>query len=427
MKKFHFFISLLLFLFSAKMPAQIKNMGYDLEKFSHNYTSLPLIDLDQENRLQAEVDRESGRYLGHPSTVLLEDGKTIVCVYPQGHGRGPILMKRSHDGGLTWSERQETPASWASSLETPTIFSLEDPTGKKRLFLFSGLYPARMSISEDNGYTWSDLKTIDDWGGIVLMGDILPLNTGKGHYMAMFHDDHRFFSKDGRDIAEQAKSGNNQPLFTIYKTFTYDGGLHWSFPQEVYSSRIIHLCEPGMIRSPDGKQIAVLLRENARRMNSHIIFSDDEGKNWTTPRQLPNALSGDRHQAIYTHDGRLFISFRDTSPAFWRYNTLKVQCKDCDDDILHEQAGPVSPTLGDWVAWVGTYDDLVEGRQGQYRIRMKDNSKDSDCAYPALELLPDGTIVATTYGHWQEKQEPYILCLRFNIQEIDWLKKQKGF
>jgi len=50
------------------------------------------------------VDREEGQYLGHPTTVLLEDGKTILTIYPKGHGRGEIVYKRSTDGGLTWSE-----------------------------------------------------------------------------------------------------------------------------------------------------------------------------------------------------------------------------------------------------------------------------------------------------------------------------------
>ena len=100
-------------------------------------------------------------------------------------------------------------------------------------------------------------------------------------------------------------------------------------------------------------------------------------------------------------------------------NGLKNACEDCDEDLLHLQAGPVSPTHGDWVAWVGTYEDLVEGKEGQYRIRLKDNKRGTDCAYPALELLPDGTIVATTYGHWDEDESPYILSVRFRMEEID--------
>lgn len=421
--RYSLLISLYYLCISPSLAQEIPNQGMDLSGFSKRYYSLPFIDLNQESHRQVIVDREQGQYLGHPTTVLLEDGKTMYIVYPKGHGRGGIVLKRSTDGGLTWSERLPVPASWASSLEVPTLYPVEDAAGKKRVILFSGLYPTRMAVSEDECKTWSELQPVGDWGGIVMMGDLIELKTGKGHYMAMFHDDQRFFTKDGRSVADQAATANNQALFTLYKTFSYDGGLAWSFPQAIFASRMAHLCEPGIIRSPDGKQIAVLLRENSRRLNSHIIFSDDEGKTWTTPRQLPNALNGDRHQAIYTPDGRLLISFRDVAPAAWRYAQLRRECSDCDEALLHEQAGPVSATTGDWVAWVGTYADLAEGKEGQYRIRLKDNTKGADCAYPALETLPDGTIVATTYGHWDEGQEPYILSGRFRMEEIDALAK----
>ena len=60
------------------------------------------------------VDKEEGVYLGHPSTVLLEDGKTILIVYPKGHGKGEIVYKRSWDGGKTWSHRLPVQDNWSS-------------------------------------------------------------------------------------------------------------------------------------------------------------------------------------------------------------------------------------------------------------------------------------------------------------------------
>ncbi|RMG18050.1 MAG: exo-alpha-sialidase [Bacteroidetes bacterium] len=420
-----YLLLLLCWLYAGKLGAQsIPNEGYDLSAFSTQYYSIPFVDLNDQHHRQVVVDREAGQYLGHPSTVLLDDGQTIYCVYPKGHGRGPLVMKRSTDGGLSWSQRLEVPPGWASSLEVPTLFPVEDAAGKRRIIMFSGLYPARMAITEDEGRTWTDLAAVGDWGGIVVMGDVMELNTGKGHYMAMFHDDQRFFTHNGRSAEEKNRMQHNQPLFSLYKTFSYDGGLSWSYPQAVWASRMVHLCEPGLLRSPDGRQIAALLRENSRRMNSHIIFSEDEGKTWSAPRELPNALTGDRHQALYLPDGRLFISFRDNSPGLSRFRQLKSACSDCDEAILRQQAGPVSPTAGDWVAWVGTYEDLLQGREGQYRIRLKDNTRGSDCAYPALELLPDGTVVATTYGHWEVGEAPYILSVRFKIEELDALVKK---
>src|SRR5512143_157243 len=63
------------------------------------------LDLAGDTARHVVVDREAGQYLGHPTMVLLEDGRTIIAVYPKGHGAGAILMKRSSDGGKTWSGR----------------------------------------------------------------------------------------------------------------------------------------------------------------------------------------------------------------------------------------------------------------------------------------------------------------------------------
>ena len=125
------------------------------------------------------------------------------------------------------------------------------------------------------------------------------------------------------------------------------------------------------------------------------MYSQDEGKTWSPPRELPASLTGDRHTARYTRDGRLFISFRDT---------LKT-----------------SHTAGDWVAWIGRYADITEGRQGQYRVRLMDNHHAGDCAYPGVEVLPDGTLVTTTYGHWDRGQPPYIVSVRLRLDELDRL------
>ncbi|NOZ40488.1 MAG: exo-alpha-sialidase [Planctomycetes bacterium] len=352
------------------------------------------LDLDAQVERQVVVDREAGQYLGHVTTCLLEDGKTMLCVYPKGHGRGAIVYKRSTDGGLTWSDRLPTPASWATSKEVPTLHRVVGPDGTKRIIMWSGLYPARLAVTEDDGATWSELKPAGDWGGIVVMGFVEALKTGPGHYMAMFHDNGRFFAKDGK----KAKT------FKLFKTLSTDGGLTWSFPEVVYQSSKVYLCEPGCIRSPDGKQLAVLLREETRTKNSHIIFSDDEGKTWTEPREVPLALTGDRHTGKYGPDGRLFISFRCISPKPKRANR---------------------PFEGDWVGWVGTWDDLVHGRDGQYAVRLKDNTKGYDTTYPGVEVLPDGTFVTTTYGHWDQGESPYILSVRFKLDELDVLAKQK--
>jgi len=341
------------------------------------------LDLADQRELQTVIDREPGQYLGHPTTVLLEDGRTMIIVYPKGHGRGAIVMKRSTDGGRTWSPRLPTPANWTTSLETPTIHRVVDPAGKKRLILFSGLYPIRMARSDDDGASWTELSPIGDFGGVVAMASVERVADGR--YMALFHDDGRFLTAAGK--------ATKPPIFTVYKTLSSDGGLTWSKPIRVTGDPEIHLCEPGLIRSPDGKEIAVLLRENSRTRNSHVIFSTDEGETWTPTKELPLALTGDRHVGKYAPDGRLFISFRDMAKG--------------------------SPTRGDWVAWVGRYDDLHSDKAGNYRVRLLKNHYRTDCAYPGVELLPDGTIFTATYGHWTPKESPYIVGIHLKLEQLD--------
>lgn len=350
---------------------------------------VPIVDLAEERHRQTIVDREPGQYLGHASTLLLPDGKTILLAYPQGHGKGPILLKRSEDGGRTWSERLPTPDNWATSMETPTLFRMIDPAGKPRIVLFSGKGDViRVAYSEDEGRSWSPLQPIRAPGapfsGIVAMGSVVPLRDGA--YMALFHD-------DGRWLRRPAEHPDGK-RFRVFKTVSRDGGLTWSQPEVVAQDSAVHLCEPGAIRSPDGSVIAVLLRENSRTRSSFIVFSHDEGKTWSDPRELPATLTGDRHTARYAPDGRLFITFRDNGV-------------------------PASPTKGDWVGWVGAWEDLLNGGPGEYRVRLLDNHKGADTAYPGLELLPDGTFVTTTYGHWTAGEEPYLVSIRFRMEELD--------
>jgi hypothetical protein len=200
--------------------------------------------------------------------------------------------------------------------------------------------------------------------------------------MALFHDDGRFLRNEGQ-----------RSSFHVFKTLSTDGGLTWGAPEVVTEHPDADLCEPGAIRSPDGSTVVLLLRENSRKHNSFMVFSTDEGTSWSEPRELPKALTGDRHTARYAADGRLFVSFRDMAEG--------------------------SPTKGDWVGWVGTFEDIMEGREGQYRVRLMDNKNEWDTAYPGVEVLDDGTFVVTTYGHWVEGEEPFVVSVRFTLAELD--------
>ena len=58
--------------------------------------TIPLVDLAGETHRQTLVDREAGQYLGHPTTVLLEDDSTMLAVYPKRPRQGRYRDEKEH-------------------------------------------------------------------------------------------------------------------------------------------------------------------------------------------------------------------------------------------------------------------------------------------------------------------------------------------
>ena len=182
---------LMIFLFSQR----ILHASRQSIEMAQKAITIPLVDLAAQKGLAG--DRGPGaRAVPRPS----DNGpagrpKNDLMRVPRGHGKGAICLKKSTDGGLSWSDRLPVPENWATSLETPTIYRVIDRAGRKRLILFSGLYPCRMSVSENDGESWTPLAAVGDWGGIVTMSSLVRLKNGDD--MALFHDDGRFFKKTG--------------------------------------------------------------------------------------------------------------------------------------------------------------------------------------------------------------------------------------
>ena len=112
--------------------------------------TIPQLDITHLTENQVVVDREAGIYLGHVTTALMDDGKTIYAVYPKCHALGQIVLKRSDDGGKIWSERLPVPESWTWSMECPTLYKLNDAQGKQRLCrMIPG--PRCMNLTQPSG------------------------------------------------------------------------------------------------------------------------------------------------------------------------------------------------------------------------------------------------------------------------------------
>ena len=65
--------------------------------------ALPVVDISNEtNRHVVIAAGTESVYLGHPTTLLMPDHKTMFCMWSRGHGGPSGPMARSNDGGLSW-------------------------------------------------------------------------------------------------------------------------------------------------------------------------------------------------------------------------------------------------------------------------------------------------------------------------------------
>ena len=356
--------------------------------FAADGPDIPTLDLSGEVSRQVVIAAGTAEtYQGHPTTVLMPDGKTIFCVWCINHGGSAGPMARSADGGQTWARIDDRmPPGFSTHQNCPSIYRLVDTGGKERLWVFSAALGNRGGpgmpriMSEDGGKTWQELPPLG-FPCVMTFSSIVRLKDGR--HLGLYHK-----GPDGKDKA---------PL-EVLQTISPDGGLTWSEPSVVAAVSGKNPCEPFVFRSSGSQELCCLMRENTHQGRSLMMFSQDEGMTWSTPRDTSWGLSGDRHAGVPLPDGRWVIAFRDQAPG--------------------------SKTKGHFVAWVGTYDDIRNAKPGQYRIKLLHSNAGGDCGYPGMELLPDGTIVATTYVKYRPGPEKHsVVSTRFRLQETDPLVK----
>lgn len=375
--------------------------------------SCPLVDLSSVTSNDVIIAQGTPTvYQGHPTTATNENGEIIaVWCTPHGGHCGPAAI--SADGGRTWTRIDDRfPPGYLKHVNCPSIYRLVDPNGKSRLWVWS---EAKMRdtddatdyqkcrfdssrampsvMSEDGGLTWTEVAPLGE-KFLCTMAFTSIVRLKNGNYLGVFH------TGQGCGLPHPRR---------IWQSITADGGFTWSDPKLICLVNNREACEAYVFRSPDGNELCCLMRDENHNGRSMMMFSTDEGEHWTTPIDTPWGLTGDRHQGVQLPDGRLVIAFRDRAIG--------------------------SSTHGDFVAWVGTYEELKTDTLGSsYRIHLLTNydqgsgNQRVDCGYPGIELMnpATGEIVATTYIKYQnDNNQQSVVAKRFSITDTDAIMQSK--
>jgi hypothetical protein len=92
---------------------------------------LPVVDLSDQKERQTVIGAGTpSLYQGHPTTLLMPDGRTIFAVWCINHGGSAGPMARSEDGGKTWTRLDaQLPKGFATHQNCPSIYRIVDPAG----------------------------------------------------------------------------------------------------------------------------------------------------------------------------------------------------------------------------------------------------------------------------------------------------------
>jgi sialidase-1 len=305
-------------------------------------------------------------------------------------GNIDLVMKRSTDGGRTWSKQQVIWDDGDNTCGNPCPV-VDQATGTIWLLLTHnlgkdneaaitagkarGTRTAWLSHSDDDGQTWSPPHDITrdvkdpEWGWYA---------TGPGIGIQLRHGEHR-----GRMVVPCDQKNDGKFSHVIYSD---DGGQSWRI-----GGKIAEFNECQVVELGDGRLMLNMRNADKSRKQRGVVTSKDGGVTWSEVRADDQLIEPVCQASIVRHswpaEGKLgAILF--SNPASVKRENMTVRLSEDDG-----QSWPYARVL-----WAGP------------------------SAYSCLAVLADGTVLCV---HEAGEKKPYekILLSRFNL---DWIKQQQA-
>ena len=242
-----------------------------------------------------------GGYHGFRIPSALTTEKGTILAFAEGRpqsltdaGGNDLVLRRSSDGGRTWSEMQVIAEDGPHSLNTPCAVQVRE-TG--RIILFYHRYPAGtneqkvepglegdricralMITSDDDGLTWSEPRDITRQ--VKRPTVVTSFSTGPGVGIQLRRGPHK-----GRIVMPTNQQGPRHEwnLFAIYSD---DGGESWAYGELAPNPGKGWGNEVQAVELVDGR---VMLNARVQGGNKcrKVATSSDGGETWTPLREDP--------------------------------------------------------------------------------------------------------------------------------------------